>query len=267
VAFGFLALAAVPSQSASIGWASGFKPAMEQARAEQKFVMVDFYTHWCTWCKVMDAKTFTDPKVAALAEGMVAVKVNAEAERAVAGQYGVRAFPTIVFLNPDGTLRQRVQGYKPPEGMIPILEDVLKTDAELYGLRANLRGNPGERAIRWELARTLARSRDYRGAASHMDTLLSSAGDREENKVEQELERLIFLHQAGETNGVRKGLEAWVRKAKKGHPRLSEGRYFLALACEKDGKHKDARKALQEISKSDPGSWFAEEARERLARS
>ena len=44
-----------------------------------KKIFVDVYTDWCGWCKVMDKKTFTDPKVAAyLKEHFYSVKLDAE---------------------------------------------------------------------------------------------------------------------------------------------------------------------------------------------
>jgi thioredoxin-like negative regulator of GroEL len=241
---------------------------MEQARAEQKYVMVDFFTGWCHWCKVLDQKTYRDERVSALAERLVSVKVNAEVETAVAAEYAVRGYPTILFLNPDGSLRRRVAGYLPPEAFAPIMEEVMKNDTEVFALSNQVRATPRDGWVRGDYARALARAGDFRRAAAQLDTLLTLEGIGEESRVEAELERWICLLRAGGEPGtkeVRKGLDKWVKKRGKNHDRRADGLYFLALAEERDGKAKDARKRYTEILKVRPRSWFADEARARLA--
>ena len=52
---------------------------LDQMNIGNRRVMVDMYTSWCGWCKVMDKKTFTDPNVVQyLNENFVLVKFNAE---------------------------------------------------------------------------------------------------------------------------------------------------------------------------------------------
>jgi thioredoxin-like negative regulator of GroEL len=241
---------------------------MEQARAEQKYVMVDFFTSWCTWCKVLDQRTYRDERVTAITDRMVNVKVNAEIDKDVAATYAVRSYPTIVFLNPDGSLRGRITGFRPPEAFLPILDDVLKSGTEIFALSRQVNATPRDGLLRLDYARVLSRTGDFRVAAAQLDTLLSLGEIREATRAEAELDRWVWLLRGGGEPGeseVRKGLEKWVKKRGKHHSRRAEGLYFLALAEERDGKTKDARKRYAEILKSSPGSWFAEEARARLA--
>lgn len=256
------------ASAAEVRWASAFPTALEQARAEQKYVMVDFFTDWCHWCKVLDQKTYQDARVTALTDRMVSVRVNAEIDKDVAARYAVRGYPTIVFLNPDGSLRRRLSGFQPPEAFSPVLEDVLKSDTEAFALSSQLRAAPQDGLLRLDYARVLSRAGDFRGGVAQLDTLLSLDGIREEVRVEAELDRWAWLlREGGEArrSEVRKGLDKWVKKRGKRHDRQAEGLYFLALAEERDGKTKDARKRYAAIIQSRPGSWFAEEARTRLA--
>jgi hypothetical protein len=230
--------------------------------------MVDFFTSWCSWCKVLDQKTYNDSRVTDLTDRMVSVKVNAEVDKAAAATYAVRAYPTIAFLNPDGTLRRRVTGFQPPEAFVPILQDVLKTDSELFALSRRLLTAPRDASLRLDYARALTRSADFRGAAVQLDTLLSIKEIPEPTRAEAELDRWISLLRAGGEPGpdkIRGGLGKWVKKRGKHHDRRAEGLYFLALSEEQAGKMKDARKHYVEIVEFRPGSWFAEEARARLA--
>lgn len=53
----------------------GYKMAIK----EKKMILVDVYTDWCGWCKVMDAKTYSDESVInKIGAHFVAVKFNPE---------------------------------------------------------------------------------------------------------------------------------------------------------------------------------------------
>ena len=84
-----------------IAWAKNYQEAVETAKKSGKLIMVDFYTDWCGWCKVLDQKTYTDANVIKLADAsFVSLKINAEKEgTAQAKRYGVTGFPTILFLD------------------------------------------------------------------------------------------------------------------------------------------------------------------------
>ena len=61
---------------------------IEQANAklqvESKPVIIDLYTNWCYWCKVMDKKTYNNSKVISyINENFYAVKLNAETKDTV----------------------------------------------------------------------------------------------------------------------------------------------------------------------------------------
>ena len=255
----------VPSGNGQIHWVSNFQNALEEARVERKFVMVDFYTGWCYWCKVLDAKTYTDQGVCnTAASRLVSVKIDAEAERGLAAKYGVRAFSTVVFLNPDGSLREQIRGFQPPDAFQNILQDVFKMDSELFALAHQVAESPRDTELRAQYAEALAQSGDFRGAAAQLDTLLALDPPKGEERTGVELDRWAYLDRCGASqDDVRKGLENWVKKSGK-HPRSTEGMYFLAQANEQQGRGKDARKLYQKIVKADPGSWYAEVAREKL---
>ena len=47
-------------------------------------MIIDLYTDWCGWCKVMDRNTFTDSNVIShINENFVAIKFDAEYENSV----------------------------------------------------------------------------------------------------------------------------------------------------------------------------------------
>ncbi len=51
----------------------------EKMKTEPRPVLIDLYTDWCGWCKVMDKKTYANSNVAQyINEKFYAVKLNAE---------------------------------------------------------------------------------------------------------------------------------------------------------------------------------------------
>ena len=56
--------------------------AQKQLSITKKPVLIDLYTDWCGWCKVMDKQTYANKKVADyLKEKFYSVKVNAESTK------------------------------------------------------------------------------------------------------------------------------------------------------------------------------------------
>ncbi len=125
-----------------VEWLS-FDKGVAKAESENKNMIIDFYTDWCHWCKVMDEKTFNDAGVSkVLAEKYITVRLDAEDGSQTAnykGQtytnieltraFGVRGFPSIAFLDKQGEVITLVPGYVPAETFVNLLDYI---DQECY---------------------------------------------------------------------------------------------------------------------------------------
>ncbi|NML56149.1 thioredoxin fold domain-containing protein [Chryseobacterium cheonjiense] len=91
-----------------------FKDLILKAKKENKLVFIDAYTSWCGPCKMMEKNTFTRKSVG---DYFNANFVNARFDmekgegREIASKYGVRSYPTYLFLNGDGELVSQNYGY------------------------------------------------------------------------------------------------------------------------------------------------------------
>ncbi len=122
----------------------GFVEGYLRAKSENKTLLVDAYTDWCGWCKVMDRETYANAEViAALNKNFICVKFNPELEKnhvfskykfssvqllnwLAQGQPG--GYPTSYFIfNPaNGEGRASQSGYLPPDKFLNLLAEVLK---------------------------------------------------------------------------------------------------------------------------------------------
>jgi thiol:disulfide interchange protein DsbD len=91
---------------------------IQEAGAQHRYVMFDFYADWCISCKEMEAYTFSDPRVKrALADFVLLqadVTQNSEEDQAVLTKFKLVGPPAILFFGPDQKERsaQRVIGYQ-----------------------------------------------------------------------------------------------------------------------------------------------------------
>jgi thioredoxin-related protein len=124
-----------------VPWLS-LKEAQEKGKAEPRILIIDIYTDWCYWCKVMEEKTYSHPEVADyINQHFYPVKFNAETrdsipwkgqtfhynpdykvnELALSLTQGQLAFPTTVIVTPDGNPPQYISGFLKPSDLEPIL--------------------------------------------------------------------------------------------------------------------------------------------------
>lgn len=104
---------------------AGFEDAKKLAAKEHKKIMVDFYTGWCGWCKVLDKKTYSDEHVGQIADAkFVSIKIDAEHGEGIelAKYYAVRGYPTIMFFTDSGTVIDKVVGYQDAQHFARSLE-------------------------------------------------------------------------------------------------------------------------------------------------
>ncbi|MBM3399919.1 MAG: DUF255 domain-containing protein [Bacteroidetes bacterium] len=69
-----------PAPSKTLVWLD-FETGYKKAVAENKMILVDIYTNWCYWCKVMDRETYTDSAIIAkINTQFIPVKMNPEVD-------------------------------------------------------------------------------------------------------------------------------------------------------------------------------------------
>lgn len=90
-----------------------FDKALNKASSEGKWVFMDCFTTWCAPCKWLDENTFRDKELGDyFNKNFVSIKVDMEKGEGIElrKKYEINAFPTLLLLNPDGTINKKMVG-------------------------------------------------------------------------------------------------------------------------------------------------------------
>lgn len=121
-----LVISAVTSLSQGIEFFHGsWEQALEEAKKQDKIIFVDAYAAWCGPCKRMAAQVFPQAKVGEFFNRhFINVKLDYEKEEAKTfrQKYPVSAFPTLFFIDFDGTVVHKAVGGQQVDGLIKLGE-------------------------------------------------------------------------------------------------------------------------------------------------
>lgn len=113
-----------------------FADVLAQAKRENKRVLVDFWATWCHACMQMNKTTFRDTRVGNMMNYSFvnyAVDVDHDADaKELVEKFNIKAFPTYLILNPDGTEYNRIIGSNTVEGFAKALTNALLGKEDQY---------------------------------------------------------------------------------------------------------------------------------------
>lgn len=122
------------------GWVDDFDKGLAQAKTEKKIALADFTgSDWCIWCQRLDKEIFSQKEFKDYAKAnLVLVEVDfpqtkplpknkQEKHDALAKQYDIKGFPTVLVFDADGKKIGQL-GYVEggPSAFIAKLEEITK---------------------------------------------------------------------------------------------------------------------------------------------
>lgn len=88
---------------------------LQQAKLNHQPVILDFYANWCSACKELDLRTFSDPEVQKHFRKYAMIRVNVTQNthdiQLMQQRYGIFALPTLLMLDDSGNPLQNLQTY------------------------------------------------------------------------------------------------------------------------------------------------------------
>jgi thioredoxin-like negative regulator of GroEL len=263
--FGLIVLALLPAAllgQQSIQWMTDYEMALERARIERKPVMLSFYTTWCYYCKVLDAKTYPDPEVIRLSGQCVCVKVNSDRRRDLARQYRITGTPIVVFLSRDGLEKTRIIGYRPPSAFTEALRGMLEDRSRLNILSERYKRQSSDGEAAYFYADELMAAGQFSDAEKVLAKMVKA---RVKTKAEDAaLDLGICRFYKGDFKQAASDLAKFVSTYKTS-PRADEARLFLGMSLASSGRKQEGLAALDELGRRLSDKWLGQEAQRRAA--
>lgn len=197
---------------------------------------------------------------------VVPVKINAEKEGvAVAKKYGVRGFPTILFVNETGDVEGKIGGYLPPEPFGQQLKLIAGAHKEFPSLLARYKTNPNDGAVAAKLACIYA----TRGKGEKAAELLAQAEKADPSNQSGGLTKAYnavadSYQEAGQFDRAIPLFEKAVKTGKAPYD-IAYAHVSIATCYFQANKPREAIPALKAIlAMPDPPKEFADQAKQML---
>ena len=116
--------AAAATESTRVEWWAWEADAFAEADATDTPILLSLSATWCGACHEMDARTYSDPRIAAnINDSFVPIRVDVDRNPRVRERYNMGGFPTTAFLTPSGELLTGAT-YLGPDGMRSIVDRI-----------------------------------------------------------------------------------------------------------------------------------------------
>ena len=115
------------STAKKLKWRQFSDALFEEARRDNKFILLDLEAVWCHWCHVMDKETYSNPLIVELIEKkFIPVKVDQDARPDLSHKYEDYGWPATIVFNGKGEEIVKRSGYIRPERMLRLLKAIIK---------------------------------------------------------------------------------------------------------------------------------------------
>jgi tetratricopeptide (TPR) repeat protein len=104
---------APPATPPPLAWVASVDEALAQAQSEKRPVLIEFHVTYQQWCRTLEEKTLSDPAIVKLSAKCICVRINGQEQQDLVKKYGVKSYPTVVYLNPKGEVIDRQIGFIP----------------------------------------------------------------------------------------------------------------------------------------------------------
>ncbi|MCE1164561.1 MAG: thioredoxin fold domain-containing protein [Bacteroidetes bacterium] len=182
---------------------------LAKAKAENKVLMIDFFTDWCKWCVELDKKVYTNSEVADFANAkQINWKIDAEKGEGIdlAKKFNVSGYPTIVFVNGDGNEIDRIIGYFPAKDFLQTMKDYNEGKNTLPSIKSALEKSPDDVEANFKMGKKISDYGEMEKAKSYLDKVVKLDPDNKAGYTDDA--ELMIVQMSNKTENI----EAFIKK-------------------------------------------------------
>ncbi len=102
--------------AATIQWRGNWEEALEEAKKDNRPILLEFFLEGCPHCQRLHRETHTDAAVAAAVnEGYIPVRIEGRSRMDLVQKLEVPGAPTTIVFSPEGKELRRFAGFFPPQ--------------------------------------------------------------------------------------------------------------------------------------------------------
>lgn len=122
---------------------SEYNQQMELAKINNQIILVDFYASWCSACKEMDFRTFSNDEVIKHLSNFRLIRIDSSKKsvdiQKLQSIYGVFALPSMIFVYPDGRVidGSQLYGFTTPHKFIEKIQNVNELKSQYCALSSH----------------------------------------------------------------------------------------------------------------------------------
>lgn len=119
-------LLAAADSDGPIRWRNDYATAYQEAKSQNKLLLINIHTSWCMPCRQLQQTTLRDRKLAqAIMTHCVPLSLDGDENAELVQRLGVRSYPTQLFVSPDGRIVGRIESFVDPAKYAQVMETSL----------------------------------------------------------------------------------------------------------------------------------------------
>jgi FKBP-type peptidyl-prolyl cis-trans isomerase 2 len=95
-----------------LSWTEDHDEGLARGRSQGKPAVLVLYADWCGYCKKLFEETFADPRIKALRDDYIWVRVNSDREKQYHELYQQNGFPLVILFDRQGGIARKIDGFR-----------------------------------------------------------------------------------------------------------------------------------------------------------
>ncbi len=193
-------------------------------------------------------------------------KINAEVDTVTAARYGVRSYPTITILKPNGVEIDRLVGYYQPAEFVGGIVNALSGIGTLEDLLNKLAAKPKDADLLFEVGQKYRWRGDYDKAAAYFQQVMALDRDNAKKLAAQAAFNLGHMQYKDKNYPAAVALWQNLRKSYPQDSNSMEAALMIGVAYQKANDFKNAKVTFRQFLKEHPDTEEKDWINEQLAK-